>query len=113
MERWWRDKFFPRRHVEAVPHTVFWADFALLAAYVVGFVALLALIGGALPQSSATAAVAWGFVVPFLVWNLLMGATPYFQPTHQRAPWIAGTADWLRLAGHGAVRACRRVARWS
>ena len=112
IERWWRDKFFPRRHVEAVQHTVFWADFALLAAYVVGFVALLALIGGALPQSSATAAVAWGFVVPFLVWNLLMGATTYMQHTHQRAPWFAGTAEWRRLAGQEEVAVHVVVPRW-
>ncbi|HEX9489695.1 MAG TPA: fatty acid desaturase [Stellaceae bacterium] len=112
IERWWRDKFFPRHHVEAAQHALFWTDFALLAAYLAGFVALLALIGGALPQSSATAAVAWGFVAPFLVWNMLMGATTYMQHTHQRAPWFAAAAEWRRLAGQEEVAVHVVVPRW-
>jgi acyl-lipid omega-6 desaturase (Delta-12 desaturase) len=99
IERWWRDKFFPRRRNGTARHAIFWADFALLLGYLAGFVALLAIAGSALPQSSATAAVAWGFGVPFLVWNMLMGATTYMQHTHRRAPWFAGQTEWRRLAG--------------
>lgn len=98
IERWWRDKFFPRRRNDASRHAIFWADFALLIVYLVGFVALLALAGAARPQSSAMAAVAWGFGVPFLVWNMLMGATTYMQHTHRRAPWFAEPPEWRRLA---------------
>ena len=75
IERWWRDKFFPRRRNGTSQHAIFWADFALLLGYLAGFVVLLGLSGAALPQSSAPAAIVWGFGVPFLVWNTLMGAT--------------------------------------
>ena len=112
IERWWRDKFFPRRHVEAARHAIFWADFALLGAYLAGFVALLALIGSALVQTGAAVALAWGFVAPFLVWNMLMGATTYMQHTHRRAPWFAAPAEWRRLAGQEEVAVHLVVPRW-
>ena len=99
IERWWRDKFFPRRRNGTSRPAIFWADFALLVGYLAGFVALLALAGAALPQSSATAAVAWGFAAPFLVWNMLMGATTYMQHTHRRAPWFAAATELRHVAG--------------
>ena len=99
IERWWRDKFFPRRRNGTSQQAIFWADFALLAGYLAAFVALLARTGAALPQSSATAAVAWGFAAPFVVWNMLMGATTYMQHTHRRAPWFAEQTEWRRVAG--------------
>lgn len=112
IERWWRDKFFPRRRAEISQHAVFWADFALLAAYLAGFIALLAAVGDAAPQTSAAAAIGWGFIVPFLVWNMLMGATTYMQHTHRRAPWFASPAEWRHLAGQEEVAVHVVVPRW-
>ncbi|HKW53666.1 MAG TPA: fatty acid desaturase [Stellaceae bacterium] len=112
IERWWRDKFFPRRRAGAARHAVFWADFALLAAYLAGFIALLARVGSDLPQSSAAAAVAWGFAVPFLVWNMLMGATTYMQHTHRQAPWFAAQTDVRRLVGQEDLSVHVVVPRW-
>ena len=112
IERWWRDKFFPRRRAGVAQQAVFWADFALLAAYLAGFIALLAYVGGASPQSNATAAVAWGFVVPFLVWNMLMGATTYMQHTHRRAPWFAAPTEWRRLGGQEQLSVHIVAPRW-
>jgi len=111
VERWWRDKFFPRRRNGAARHAIFWADFALLVGYLVGFVAFLALAGTALPRSSATA-VFWGFAVPFLVWNMLMGATTYMQHTHRRAPWFAELAEWRRVAGQEELSVHVMLPRW-
>jgi acyl-lipid omega-6 desaturase (Delta-12 desaturase) len=112
IERWWRDKFFPRRRVETTEHAVFQADFALLLAYLAGVIAWLAVAGSALPQSSAASAIAWGFIAPFLVWNMLMGATTYMQHTHQRAPWFATVLEWRRLAGQEEVSIQIAVPRW-
>lgn len=110
IERWWRDKFFPRRRTDMAQRAVFWSDFALLIGYLAGFITLLAAIGGNWPQASA--AVAWGFVVPFLVWNMLMGATTYMQHTHRRVPWLASLAEWRRLAGQEEVSVHVAVPRW-
>ena len=112
IERWWRDKFFPRRRNGTSQHAIFWADFALLLGYLAGFVVLLGLAGAALPQSSAPAAIVWGFGVPFLVWNTLMGATTYMQHTHRRAPWFAEQAEWRRLAGQEELSVHVVVPRW-
>jgi omega-6 fatty acid desaturase (delta-12 desaturase) len=102
VERWWRCKFFPRRG--AAGHADAWRDFALLAAYLAAFVAFLAWRGG-------IASVLLGFVVPFLVWNTLMGATTYMQHTHPRAPWFETLAEWRRL-GQEEVTIEVAVPRW-
>jgi acyl-lipid omega-6 desaturase (Delta-12 desaturase) len=112
IERWWRDKFFPRRRNGAAQHAIFWADFALLVGYLAGFVALLALVGAALPQSSAAAAVGWGFAAPFVVWNMLMGATTYMQHTHRRAPWFAEQTEWRGVAGQEELSVHVMAPRW-
>jgi omega-6 fatty acid desaturase (delta-12 desaturase) len=38
--------------------------------------------------------VACGFVVPFLIWNLLMGAVIYFHHTHPNVTWYNDIDEW-------------------
>ena len=108
VERWWKDKFFPRRpRRQAAP----WLDFALLVVFLAGFVALLAWLGHTLATGAASA-VLWGFAVPFLAWNGLMGATTYMQHTHARVAWFDTPAEWRRLAGQEEVTVEVQVPRW-
>ena len=110
-ERWWRDKFFPRRGRLRRVRAVFWLDFVLLIAYLAAFLGLLALAGSLLTQTSAAAALLWGFVVPFGVWNALMGATTYMQHTHLRLPWFEAMSEWRRL-GQEELTVQVQVPRW-
>jgi omega-6 fatty acid desaturase (delta-12 desaturase) len=111
VERWWRDKFFPRRRRLRQTRAVFWLDFALLITYLAAFLGLLALAGSLLPQSSVPAAILWGFVLPFAVWNALMGATTYMQHTHLRLPWFEAMSEWRQLEQE-AVTVQVQVPRW-
>ena len=108
VERWWKDKFFPRgRHRRSA---VFWLDFVLLLAWLTGFIALL-LWAGSRFGSGAGAAVLLGFALPYAVWNALMGATTYMQHTHPRAPWFEAMAE-LRGLGQEDVSVQLQVPRW-
>jgi omega-6 fatty acid desaturase (delta-12 desaturase) len=109
VERWWKDKFFPRRARER--RRVFWLDFALLILFLEGFLAVLALLGARF-GSGALDAVLLGWALPYLVWNALMGATTYLQHTHPRVPWFATPGDWRRLGGQEEVTVHLEVPRW-
>ena len=109
VERWWKDKFFPRRSRERRP--VFWLDFALLVGFLAGFLALLALAGRSWGGGAAEA-VLLGFALPYLVWNALMGATTYMQHTHPSVPWFEALAEWRRLGGQEEVSVQLQVPRW-
>jgi acyl-lipid omega-6 desaturase (Delta-12 desaturase) len=104
-ERWWRDKFFPRRHSPIQDRATAWRDFALLCLYFVTLIAALSWSGG-------TASVLLGFVVPFLIWNMMMGATTYLQHTDRRAPWFASEAEWRESARDEEITVHLAVPRW-
>jgi omega-6 fatty acid desaturase (delta-12 desaturase) len=105
IERWWGAKFFPREDLPGVSRAAAWRDFALLCLCLALFVAALAWAGGAL-------SIALGFVLPFAIWNMMMGATTYLQHTNRRAPWYASEAAWRRSASDEDVTIHLRVPRW-
>jgi omega-6 fatty acid desaturase (delta-12 desaturase) len=108
-ERWWKDKFFPRRQNRRRP--VFWLDFALLLGFLSAFVAALAFAGAAL-GTGALAAVMFGFALPYLAWSTLMGATTYMQHTHPRVAWFEAMTQWRMLGGQEDVSVQLEVPRW-
>jgi len=103
VERWWGDKFFPRRRAGTATREAS-LDFVLLLVFLAAFLVLLA-------QFGATA-ILWGLVAPFLVWNALVGATIYMHHTHTRVPWFAAIAEWRALAGDQDVTVHVQMPRW-
>ncbi len=88
VNRWWKEKFFPPRHLRTTQRLSQWRDFALLLAALVG---LFAAFWGAtlvIEHLAFWEAVLWGFVIPQVVWNTLMGFTVYAQHTHPQVPWF-------------------------
>jgi acyl-lipid omega-6 desaturase (Delta-12 desaturase) len=111
VERWWKDKFFPRQRARTRRQPIFWLDFALVLGYFAMFAATLVL-AASLSTRSAAAAVFWGLLVPFAVWNAFMGATVYMQHTHERVPWFEAIAEWRVLADQEDVTVQVVVPRW-
>jgi len=109
VERWWKDKFFPRRPNGR--RAVFWGDFALLLSFLAGFLALLAW-SGANCGTGIVDAVLLGFLVPYLAWNAMMGATTYMQHTHPHVPWFEALAELRRVGGQEDVTVQLQVPRW-
>lgn len=88
IERWWKDKFFPRSSTPVEARTQAWLDFALLFGWVCLLGWLLIQLDAMFGDWGPHWALFWGFVVPFLVWNQLMGTTAFLQHTHPLVPWF-------------------------
>ncbi len=83
---------------------------------VTGFLATLAAIGilGSLlaPQRPLWLAYATGWVLPFAVWNYLMGLTIYLNHTHPAIPWFRDEQSWSSHAGNVLGTTHVRLPRW-
>ncbi|MFO1037970.1 MAG: fatty acid desaturase [Geminicoccaceae bacterium] len=113
VERWWRDKFFPRQRHTFGDRQSFLRGFLLVAAFGTALVIALgttgALHGG---LSGAVLAVLYGFGVPFLVWTTLMGGTVYLQHTSPRVPWFRSKTAVPGHLGQQDVTLQIQVPRW-
>lgn len=92
VERWWQVKFFPRPDMPKRIHAAAWRHFAFLIAFLVSFLALLAL-APTYSDTGAITALILGFFFPYYVWMSLLGFTLYVQHTHPRVPWLNGKED--------------------
>lgn len=101
VEMWWKKNLLPiapetrsewRRHVFDSLFVL--AAQALLIWGVVELGARLA------PERPWALSLALGWLVPFLVWNWLMGLVIYMHHTHPQIPWLARQEDW---SVHGAA----------
>jgi omega-6 fatty acid desaturase (delta-12 desaturase) len=92
-ERWLKDKFVPRKHIPQAHHKKAWKDFAFLAVYIIVFLAVLIALASYANQN-ILAAIFFGAVVPFVVWNYAMGLTTYQHHTHDAIKWYKSKAAW-------------------
>jgi acyl-lipid omega-6 desaturase (Delta-12 desaturase) len=93
VELWWRELFFASRARIPTRRTEIIAD-SLLAtgAWIVW---LGSLIGAAVTTGqNPLVLVITGFVVPFLVWNWIMGAVIYFHHTNPLLAWYDDIDEW-------------------
>lgn len=93
VEMWWLRMYFPRTTYMGTRRAEFLWDGALVSA-----VALL-WIGALVAAAWATGQSPWvltgfGFVLPFLVWNALMGFVVYVHHTHTAVQWHDEKRDW-------------------
>ena len=110
-ERWWKDKFYPSRSVDAKSRPRAMADFALLAAWIVLFVAAVLAVGARFGQPWWSSLL-WGVVVPYAFWNTSMGLTVYLQHTHTRTPWFRSLEEAERFGGQESVTVHVKYPRW-
>jgi omega-6 fatty acid desaturase (delta-12 desaturase) len=103
VERWWKDKYFPRAATPDAKRAGAWRDFALLSSWLVALCAGLVALADATGQRVPAVAIVWGFVLPFLVWNALMGLTAYLQHTHPRLPWFRSQSEARAERGQGEL----------
>ena len=110
IERWWKNKFFPGARVEGVVRRRALADAALLMAWLAAWSAG-AVYAGSLAGNAWYASLAWGVVVPFLLWNCLMGLTVYLHHTHPLVPWFR-SADEAKRHGTEELTVHVKYPRW-
>lgn len=93
IEIWWLRMFFPSRRYMPVRRAVFVADRLLSLGAAVGWVAALVAAAHATGQSP-WGLVAWGFVLPFLAWNTMIGFVVYVHHTHTAIQWYDDKTEW-------------------
>ena len=98
VERWWKNKFFPFKSIKGKYNSVNW-DFLLVSLYLVSYLSLLTYTGQVSSHSSSVVLILLGFILPFLIWNFMMGVTVYQQHTHESIPWNKSRKDRDKLGG--------------
>jgi len=93
VELWWRKLFFASRAEIPTQRPEFLADSLLTLGFGIAWIGLL--VGAAYwTGQSATVLVLTGCVVPFLLWNCIMGAVIYFHHTHPLLAWYDDIDQW-------------------
>jgi len=109
--RWYATKFFPRDPIPEYVRPKAWQYFRGLVLYIVTWTALLFAAPLYSPTDALTALVL-GFLVPVYVFNMLFGATLYFQHNHPLIPWFRGTVDRNVFARPEYLTAHLAMPRW-
>ena len=93
VERWLKDKFIPTARMRDTRPLQQWLDFFGILTFLGVLGVIFWFAAQSLEHLSYGEAWLWGFVVPFLVWNYLMGFTVYVQHTHPLVPWFRTKQD--------------------
>jgi len=88
-ERWWKVKLFPRSSMPKHVQKQAWPYFFALMFYLISYLTLLALAPRYSPTSTL-AALVYGFVIPYYVFQTLYSFSVFVQHNHYRVPWFKG-----------------------
>ena len=109
-ERWWKFKLYPSRDIDGAMRSRALLDFAAVAGSCGVWCAFSGLVGAAYGQPWWSS-ILCGVILPFFVWNSLMGLTVYLQHTHHMVPWFR-TMGEAQSFGHEEVTVNVKYPRW-
>jgi omega-6 fatty acid desaturase (delta-12 desaturase) len=93
VEIWWRRMFFPSRREMPSRRRIFLLDCLLVSGFALLWIAGLVFAASATGQSPLWT-VLFGFVVPFVFWNGMIGFVVYVHHTHPSIVWHEDKAQW-------------------
>ena len=93
VEIWWARLLFPNSRHMPSRRAEFRHDGLLVCAFAAAWIAGLSFAGLATAQS-IVALVLLGFLLPFLVWNALIGFVVYVHHTHTGVAWYQDKPSW-------------------
>ena len=99
IELWWKKLYLPSRHEVGASRSLFLGDCLMVSAFGVAWVGGLIAAAYA-TQQSAWLLVAMGFLLPFLLWNALMGFVIYVHHTDPQVRWYQDGAAWATAQPH-------------
>jgi acyl-lipid omega-6 desaturase (Delta-12 desaturase) len=111
IERWWKNKFFPFKSIKGKYNSVNW-DFLLVISYLISYLSLLVYVGQVSSYSNPTELLVLGFIIPFLIWNFMMGFTVYQHHTHESIPWCKSRKEREKIGGQEDLTMHVKYPRW-
>lgn len=93
IEIWWNRLFFPNKRYVAVNQNEYIFDCLFVAAFGISWIALLVLAANITGQS-AWLLLTTGFILPFLIWNALIGYITFVHHTHPDVMWYEDGNKW-------------------
>jgi omega-6 fatty acid desaturase (delta-12 desaturase) len=88
----------PRRKLLGKIRAVHVMDVALVWSFLAVYLAALTIVGGWF-GNGIVISVSVGFLIPFLVFNLVISVAIFLHHTHPAVPWYADVAQWERENG--------------
>ena len=93
VEIWWKRMLFPNRAAMPTRRSVFVRDSLLVTAFAAAW------IGGLVAAAASTGQSGWwlvavAFVLPFMVWNGMIGFVVYVHHTHRGVAWYEDKRAW-------------------
>lgn len=110
-QRWWCVKLMPRAFLPAAHRKSAWQHFAFVAAYFTLLMTALILAPLYAPIDSLSA-ILLGFVLPFFIFQTLMGMSLYVNHTHPSIPWFATEAERRAIAQPEYMTLHLRFPKW-
>jgi acyl-lipid omega-6 desaturase (Delta-12 desaturase) len=89
VERWWKHKFIPRKALAGSKRVWAWIDLSILLAFSIAQLLFILWFDAAHGNHQPFRSILFGILIPYLVWNQLMGLTAFLQHTHPKAHWSA------------------------
>jgi acyl-lipid omega-6 desaturase (Delta-12 desaturase) len=102
VEMWSKSLFFPSKYHTGARRRVFWLDAWLTALAGTGYVAFLLWRADATGQSRWLLVMLAG-VVPFALWNYLMGLVTFLHHSGPTMRWFDKRSSWSRRREHGEM----------
>ena len=93
VELWWKQLVWPTAEQRARPNGAYRQDTALVAVFAAAWIGVLVACAWATAQS-ALLLLLLGCVLPFALWNLVMGTVIYFHHTHPQVTWFDDAELW-------------------
>ena len=108
VEMWWKKLYFASRKEIGSSRRSYQLDSLLVTAGALAWLGVVALVARATGQSFALLATL-AVVVPFLLWNGIMGFVVYLHHTHPTIAWFQNRQEWQRHRAYLTATACARL----
>jgi omega-6 fatty acid desaturase (delta-12 desaturase) len=107
IEMWWKKLYFPNRREIGSSRRRYTLDSLLVSAGAAAWLALIAWSAAATGQS-VLLLLTLGFVLPFLLWNGVIGFVVYLHHTSPQIAWFSNRQEWQRRRAYLTSTACVR-----
>ncbi len=99
IELWWKKLYFATRKQIGSSRVKYKIDSAIVT---VGGLLWVATLFAAAERAHQSFALVWtlAMLVPFMLWNCIMGFVVYVQHTHPEIPWFSKRQEWQHSRGY-------------